>query len=109
MRPGASGSQRPGALKVLTNNIRAQYLHRNGYPVSESATITEMFEVITSPTGDQWLIVKTIVEDPVYLSAPHITSSNFKRELDGSKWNPQPCEVVAPLVTEPAHRRRENF
>jgi hypothetical protein len=107
LRPGQG--QGAGALKVVTTNIRAQYLHRNGYPVSENAVITEMFERIKGPAGDEWLIVKTIVEDPAYLTAPHITSSNFKREADASKWNPVPCEVLRPLVDEPAHRRRETF
>jgi len=33
-----------------------------------------------------------IVEDPVYLTGRFITSSHFRKEPDGSKWNPRPCE-----------------
>ena len=29
---------------------------------------------------------------PRYLSQPLITSSHFKREPDGTKWMPRPCE-----------------
>ena len=38
-----------------------------------------------------WLIVTTVVEDPVYLNAPYVTSPHFKKEPDGSKWDPTPC------------------
>jgi hypothetical protein len=31
-------------------------------------------------------------EGPQYLSQPFITSTHFKREPDGSKWMPAPCE-----------------
>ena len=34
-----------------------------------------------------------IVEDPTYLRIPWITSLNFKKEPDGSKWDPTPCSV----------------
>ena len=35
--------------------------------------------------------VTTIVDDPVYLTGPYIVSPHFKREPDGSKWDPTPC------------------
>ena len=34
----------------------------------------------------------TIVTDPQYLNGPWVTTSHFKKEPDGSKWNPQPCK-----------------
>ena len=34
----------------------------------------------------------TVVDDPRYLNQPFITSTHFKREPDGSKWSPTPCE-----------------
>ena len=34
-----------------------------------------------------------IVEDPTYLSRTWITSLNFKKEPNGSKWDPSGCEV----------------
>jgi hypothetical protein len=95
---------RPGGLKMVTRNLRAQYLRMNGVPVSENATITDYIDVVPSPTGEDWLIVKTIVEDPAYLTQPYITSSQFKKEPDGSKWNPTPCEML-PQVGTPAPLR----
>ena len=43
------------------------------------------------PSGGQLLIVTTVVEDPRYLQRPYIVSSHFKKEMDGSKWDPSPC------------------
>jgi hypothetical protein len=37
------------------------------------------------------LIVQTVVEDPLYLDHPYITSTPFKKEVDASGWNPTPC------------------
>jgi hypothetical protein len=37
------------------------------------------------------LLVTTIVDDPQYLRQPFIVSSQFKKEADGSKWDPTPC------------------
>jgi hypothetical protein len=36
-------------------------------------------------------MVTTIVDDPVYLSQPYITSTHFRREDDRSGWNPVDC------------------
>ncbi len=55
-----------------------------GVPYSANAVVTEYWD--TPPkeaNGDQWLIVTTIVEDPMYLNQPFITSSHFKKEADG--------------------------
>jgi hypothetical protein len=35
--------------------------------------------------------VTTIATDPKYLAIPFVTSSDFKKEPDGSKWSPAPC------------------
>ena len=91
----------PGGLKVVTTNLRAQYLRMNGVPVSENAIVTDYLDLVPSPTGEQWLIVKTVVEDPTYLSQPYITSSQFKREPDGAKWNPTPCEMLPQVKALP--------
>lgn len=82
---------RMGALKVITTGMRPGYLRRNGVPYSEQAVMTEYFDRFTDD-GIDWLTVLTIVEDPLYLSQPFITSTHFKRESDGSKWMPTPCE-----------------
>jgi hypothetical protein len=80
-----------GSLEVTTTNLLPGWLRRNGVPYSDQASVTEYFDAFESPNGDDWLIVTTIVEDAVYLSDRFVTSSHFKRERDGSKWNPTNC------------------
>ena len=83
-----------GSLTVITTNARPGYLRRNGVPYSENATVTEYFDEAPHPAGGQVLIVTTVVEDPRYLQRPYIVSSHFKKEGDGSKWDPSPCTAA---------------
>ncbi len=86
------GPTGPRDLKVVTTNLRAGYLRRNGIPYSQNAVLTEFFDLIPKqPNGDEWLIVNAMVGDPQYLTERWIVSSNFKREPDGAKWHPTPC------------------
>jgi hypothetical protein len=78
-------------LKVETLNLRSGYLRKNGVPYSENAAVTEYFDLAPIPGGGQVLLVTTVVDDPQYLRQPFITSSQFKKEADGSKWDPTPC------------------
>jgi hypothetical protein len=80
-----------GSLRVVTSNLRAGYLRKNGVPYSERTTVSEHFDIAPLPDGGTLLLVTTIVEDPVYLNAPYIVSPHFKKEPDGSKWDPTPC------------------
>ncbi len=92
--PGPPNNPPPGgALKVVTTNLRGGYLRRNGVPYSESAVVTEYFDVGALPGSGQVLMVTTIVEDPRYLFVPFIVSSQFKKETDGAKWDPSPCSA----------------
>jgi hypothetical protein len=73
-------------------------LRKNGVPYSENATVVEYFDLVPPlPNGEVWLVVATTVTDPRYLTEPFLTSSNFKKEPNGSKWNPTPCRTDAPL------------
>jgi hypothetical protein len=94
---GTRGPLEWGTLKVVTTGMRAGYLRKNGVPYSENAVVTEYFDRLSGPGGSEWITVTTIVEDPKYLGEPFITSSQFRREPDGSKWRPTPCEVDPPL------------
>jgi hypothetical protein len=78
-------------LKVVTTNLRAGWLRPNGVPYSAQATITEHFMRFSVPESGEWLTVRTVVDDPAYLVQPFMTSTNFKQEADGAKWNPKPC------------------
>jgi len=85
-----------GSLKVVTTHIRPGFLRNNGVPYSANVLLTEYYDLHKESNGDQWLVVTSIVEDAQYLDAPWVTTSHFKRELDGSKWDPQPCELILP-------------
>jgi hypothetical protein len=93
---GGRGSLAGGNLRVTTTNMRAGYLRKNGVPYSEDATLTEYFNRHDEPGGDQWITVTRVVTDPTYLTMPFITSESFKKEPDGAKWHPTPCEVEPP-------------
>ena len=82
-----------GSLKVVTTQIRAGYVRKNGVPFSENATLEEYYDVIKDPDGTDWLIVTTKFTDPMYLTQPFIFSTHFRKEPNGSKWNPTPCSA----------------
>jgi hypothetical protein len=71
--------------------LKPGYLRKNGVPYSANAVVTEYYDRLNEPNGDSWLVVETIVEDPMYLNQPFITSTNFKKQADASGWNPTPC------------------
>ena len=81
------------SVKVVTRMMRAGYLRRNGVPYSENAELTEYFELSPFPGGGRLLLVTAVVEDPRYLRQPFIVSSQFKKEADGSRWDPTPCST----------------
>jgi hypothetical protein len=86
----APGGAAGGSLHVVTTNLRPGYLRKNGVPYSAQATVTEDFDVATFQDGPVLLVTVT-VDDPVYLARPFIVSSQFRKEPDGSKWDPTPC------------------
>jgi hypothetical protein len=101
--PTQSAAPPKGALKVVTSNLRAGYLRKNGIPYSENALLTEYFSRL-SADGNDYLTVLTVVHDPAYLVGDFITSSQFKREPDAAKWNPTPCGTAPPRATAGARQ-----
>ncbi|MEQ1579783.1 MAG: hypothetical protein ABL964_04240 [Steroidobacteraceae bacterium] len=87
-----------GSLTVETTNLKAGYLRKNGVPYSENAQLKEYFDRLQQPDGTEWLVVTTVVTDPMYLRQPFVVATHFKKEPDGSKWNPQPCRTDPPVV-----------
>ena len=87
---GTTGT-RWGGLKVTTTNMLAGWLRPNGVPYSGRTTVTEHFTRFTHPVAGDWFVVTTVVEDPVYLTQPFITSTNFKKEPNDSKFKPTAC------------------
>lgn len=92
-----AGARQKGSLKVVTTNLRAGYTRKNGIPYSDRTVLTEYFDR-HEDFGSEWFTVMTIVDDPTYYVSPFVTTTHFKKEPDGSKWNPQPCETMPPTT-----------
>ena len=89
--PTAAGSD-GRAMVATTTRIRPGYLRKNGVPFSDQAVVQEYFNRFSVPFDDtEWFVITTIVLDSAYLNQPWVTTSHFKREADGSQWNPTPC------------------
>jgi hypothetical protein len=80
-----------GSLRVVTTNLRAGYLRKNGVPYSENAVLTEHWDVYRRPNGEEYLTITTQVDDPQYLRTPRLVAPVFKKEGNGAKWDPTPC------------------
>jgi hypothetical protein len=90
-RGGGAAPPPGGTLRVVTTNMRAGWLRRNGVPYSGNAVLTEYFDRFADPTGAEWLVVTSTVSDPKYLTADFVTSTHFRKEPDGSKFAPVAC------------------
>ena len=87
------GTPHYGYIKVLTDHMLPGYLRKNGVPYSAKATMTEYWEQHAAPDGAQYLIVTTVLKDPLYLQDPYVFSPDFRKEPDGSRWHPTPCTL----------------
>jgi hypothetical protein len=87
---GARGSG-GGSLRVVTSNLRAGYLRKNGVPYSEQATVTEHFDVAPLPGRRPAAPRQHRRRGSGVSHRPYVTSPHFKKEPDGSKWDPTPC------------------
>jgi len=81
-----------GSLEVNTSHLAAGYIHRNGIPYSDKTTVQEFYDVIHEQEAN-WLILKTIIDDPVYLYRTMIYSTHFRKQPDAAGWKPSPCHV----------------
>jgi hypothetical protein len=91
-QPGA-GASSGGSLQVVTANLLAGYLRKNGAPYSDKTSVTEYFDMVREPDGDDWIVLKTLVNDPTYLTRTFVTSTNLKRQRDSAGWDPTPCSA----------------
>ena len=82
-----------GSLQVVTKNLRAGYLRKNGVPYSENAVMTEYWDLYKRPNGEEWLTITTQLDDPLYLRNTRLTAPLFKKEPNGTKWDPTPCSA----------------
>ena len=81
------------SLEAIPTQVRAGYLRKNGIPYSDKAVTKEYFDLFDEPNGDTWFMVTTVVEDPVYLAVPFVTTSHFKKQPDSAGWHPEPCSA----------------
>jgi hypothetical protein len=99
-RPGGLGQgqitvpQPGGDLAVVTTDLTPGWLRRNGVPYSARTRVVEHYQAFQDPTGKEWFDVVTEVNDPEYLNTPFITTGDFMKEPDGSKWAPHACKQV---------------
>jgi hypothetical protein len=87
------GEARTGNLKVTTTSLLPGYLRKNGVPYSANTVLTEYYDRITAPNGDDWLVVTTEVRDPKYLSSAFITSTHFKKQAEATGFMPEACSA----------------
>ena len=90
---GRAGQPQTGNLKVVTTNLKAGYIRKNGAPYSEKTALTEYFDLHKLPNGDQLLALTTRVNDPVYLNQTMTNTSDFKKLPNANGWNPTPCSA----------------
>jgi hypothetical protein len=88
----AEGLAPQGELRVTTKGLRPGYIRKNGIPYSGNAALTEYFVRLTDE-GQQYLAVTQVLEDAQYLAQPIIRTMLFKKQADGSGWNPTACSA----------------
>lgn len=82
---------RNGTLKVVTTNLRAGYIRKNGVPYSDKAVLTEYINRLDGAQNDTYIIDTAEVADPMYLTQPFVRSYQFKKQPDAAGWDPTPC------------------
>ena len=89
-----------GNLKVTTTGFRLGYLRPNGIPYSENASITEYYNRHDGPGTRQWLTIIMDIQDPLYHTDGFVTSTDFLKEPDDSKFSPTPCDIARPRLED---------
>src|SRR5271170_4025620 len=92
-----SGPRLPSdaSLKVITTNLTGGFLRKNGVPYSDKAILTEYFDLMTEPNGNQMVVVTISTHDPTYLTRDFVISSQYKKEpgATNAKWEPTECNA----------------
>ena len=84
----STGRWEGDSLVVETTHMKAGWLRRNGTPTSERARMLEYFTRF-----DDYLLVTTIVDDPVYFAEPFIRTTEYL-----------PTDRPAPVLGDPFTR-----
>jgi cyclase len=87
----STGHWEGDTLVVETSHMKLGWLRRNGTPTSERARMIEYYTRF-----DNYLMVTTVIDDPVYLSEPFIRTTEYVL-------NPRPVPVIGfPLARNDA-------
>jgi hypothetical protein len=92
-RGGRGGSPSARYLRITTSDLLSGYLRKNGVPYGENASLIEYVDLFKEPNGAAMIVWTAVVDDPVYLETPYIISSQFKKQPNGSAWEPTPCSA----------------
>ena len=88
---GGRGGAPAGSLKVVTTKMKPGYATRNGVPFSAGATLTEYFDLVTTKSGVEYLVLTSMLEDATYMSQPMWTAVHFKKQRDANGFKPVAC------------------
>jgi hypothetical protein len=80
----ANGPDGGGGLRVVTSNVRAGYLRKNGVPYNERATVTEHFDIAPLPDVGRLLLVTTSIRGRMI--APMLPPEGWR--LDAALYSP---------------------
>ncbi|HTT06935.1 MAG TPA: hypothetical protein VMF64_16775, partial [Steroidobacteraceae bacterium] len=90
----ASGVAVWGNLRVMTTDLTAGYLRKNGVPYSDNARMEEYYDLMPK-IGDETIMVDSAtVTDPVYLTRPFVREAIFKKLPGDAGWKPTPCSAT---------------
>jgi hypothetical protein len=92
-RGGRGGAPSARYLRITTTALLSGYLRKNGVPYSENASLLEYVDLFREPNDAAIIVWTAVVDDPVNLETPYIVSSQFKKQPDGSRWDPTPCSA----------------
>jgi hypothetical protein len=86
----APAAPRWGSLNVVTTNMSGGYLLSSRSSYSSNAVLTEYFSRHSDFGADYFTVTAMVQDGP----QTRVTSSTFKKEPNGSKFSPGPCEVI---------------
>jgi hypothetical protein len=82
-----------GQLTVTTTRLLPGYLRKNGVPYSGNTVLNEYFLRLADKSGQEYLALTIMVDDPQYLQQPYVKTYQYKKQTDASGWNPTPCSA----------------
>jgi hypothetical protein len=53
--------------------------------------LTEYFDLVKTKSGVEYLVLTSMLDDPVYLSQPMWTSTHFRKQPDATGFKPVAC------------------